>query len=194
VSLSSLLDQPGASFAEISAHLAGLNPADRVAECSALSATLQKRLWELATATARRGAGDLVPAGQDTALFAGRNSLTMFNRFQKRFARQGAEVAGYNVHPLSWLIGPGYFTVVLGPPGMALRFDYSRVPTAAPVGWPRVSDNSSAFARPVYGGLLDEVAWVTTDILVGSAFRGGRALGSYFVLARAAATRGDPDD
>ena len=187
MSLSSLLDQPGTSLAEIIAHLAGLSPADRVAECGALSATRQKHLWELASAPPRPGGGDLVPAGQDTAVFAGRNSLTVFSHFQKWFARQGAQVAGYNVHPLKWLIGPGYFTVEPGPPGMPLRFDYSRVPTAAPRGWPRVSHNSSAFARPIYGGLHDEVVWVTADVLVGSAFREGRALGSYFVLARAGA-------
>jgi hypothetical protein len=187
VSLSSLLDQPGASLAEIRAHLDGLNVADRLAECGALTATRQKRLWELATAAPWPHGGDLVPAGQDTAVFAGRNSLAIFSHFQKRFTRQGAQVGGYNVHPLGWLIGPGYFMVEPGAPGMPLRFDYSRVPTAIPAGWPRVSDNSSVFARPVYGDLLDEVAWVTLDVLIGSAFRGGRALGSYFVLARTAA-------
>jgi len=187
MSLSSLLDQPGVSLAEIGVHLDGLDGANRVAECGELSAAGQKRLWELATAAALPGGGDLIPAGQDTSVFAGRNSLRVFSRFQKRFARHGVEVVGYNVHPLGWLIGPGYFMVELGPPGMPLRFDYSRVPTAAPAGWPRVSDNSSALARPIYGGLLDEVAWLTADVLIGSAFRGGRALGSYFVLARAPA-------
>jgi hypothetical protein len=185
VILSSLLNKPGASMAEISTHLDGLDAADRMSECGALSAAQQKHLWELATAAPRPDGGELVPAGQDKAVFAGRNSLSMLNHFQKRFARQGVEVSGYNVHPLAWLIGPGYFMVEPGPPGMPLRFDYSRVPSAAPSGWPRVSDNSSAFARPVYGGLLDEVAWVTADVLIGSAFRGGHALGSYFVLARA---------
>jgi hypothetical protein len=187
MSLASLLDQPGMSMAEIGPHLDALDSADRVAECGALSAARQKRLWELASAAPRPGGGDLIPGGQDTAVFAGRNSLGMFSHFQKRFARRGAEIAGYNVHPLAWLIGPGYFMVETGPAGMPLRFDYARVPTAAPAGWPRVSDNSSALARPVYGGLLDEVVWVASDVLVGSAFREGRALGSYFVLARAAA-------
>lgn len=185
MSMSSLLDQPGASMAEVGKHLDGLNAADRMSECRALSAAQQKHLWELAAAAPRRDGGELVPAGQDQAVFAGRNSLSMFNHFQKRFARVGSEVSGYNVHPLAWLIGPGYFIVEPGPPGMPLRFDYSRVPTAIPAGWPPVSDNSSVFARPVYGGLLDEVAWVTADVLIGSAFRGGHALGSYFVLARA---------
>jgi hypothetical protein len=187
MSLSSLLDQPGMSLAEIGVHLDALDGANRVSECGALSAARQKRLWELATAASRPGGGDLIPAGQDTEVFAGRNSLGVFSHFQKRFVRQGVEIAGYNVHPLGWLIGPGYFMVEPGPPGMPLRFNYSRVPTAAPSGWPRVSDNSSAFARPVYGGLLDEVVWVASDVLIGSAFREGRALGSYFVLARAVA-------
>lgn len=180
-----MLDDGGISLPEIRTHLDGLDVAGRVAECGELSAARQKRLWELATAEAGEGGGDLIPAGQDTAVFAGRNSLRVFSHFQKRFARQGVDIAGYNVHPLAWLIGPGYFTVEPGPAGIPLRFDYSRVPTVAPAGWPRVSDNSSTLARPVYGGLLDEVVWVTPDVLIGSAFRGGRPLGSYFVLARA---------
>jgi hypothetical protein len=186
LSLSSLLDQRGTGLGDITAYLEGLNAADRLIECVGLSAVKQKRLWELASARPWPGEGELVPAGQDTAVFAGRNSLRMFSHFQKRFARHGTEIAGYNVHLLGWLIGPGYFIVEAGSAGMPLRFDYKRVPRTAPPGWPRVSDNSSAFARPVYGGLLDQVAWVSADVLVGAAFRERRSLGSYFVLARSA--------
>jgi len=184
MTLSSLLDHPDASLVKIAAHLDGLDGANRVSECGELSAARQKRMWELAMTVAQPVGGELIPAGQDSAVFAGRNSLGVFSHFQKRFARQGAEITGYNVHRLAWLIGPGYFMVEPGSHG-TLRFDYGRVPSTAPAGWPRVSDNSSAMARPVYGGLLDEVAWVTPDVLIGSAFRGARPLGSYFVLARA---------
>jgi hypothetical protein len=185
VTLASLLDDPGAGLAAVAGRAAELGAADRVAECRALSGAQQRRLWELASAQPARQAGELVPGGRETEVFAGRNSLAMFSSFEKRFARQGTVIAGYNVHPLGRLIGPGYFTVEPTPAGMPLRFDYSHIPAAAPAGWPRVKDNSSILARPVYGGLLDEVVWVTADVLIGSAFKGGRPLGSYFVLARA---------
>ncbi|HZQ49810.1 MAG TPA: hypothetical protein VFB69_05845 [Candidatus Dormibacteraeota bacterium] len=188
MTLTSLLDDPGATLARIRAHVAALTPADRVAECRSIAAKHQERLWELASAAPTGVDGQLVPAGEATATFMGRNSLRAFSHFEKRFARQGADVVGRNVHPLGWLIGPGYFLVDQGVHGGRIRFDYSRVPTEVPAGWPTPSDNkSSMFARAVYGDLLDKVLWITADVLIGAAFRRGLPLGSYFVLARSAA-------
>jgi hypothetical protein len=185
MTLISLLDDPGATLAQVSAHVEALAPADRVAECRALAAVQQKHLWELTSAAPAGVDGQLIPAGEETATFIGRNSLRAFSRFEKRFARQDADVVGRNVHPLGWLIGPGYFLVGQGANSGRLQFDYSRVPTAVPAGWPSASDNkTSRFARAVYGDLLDQVAWITADVLIGAAFRRGLPLGSYFVLAR----------
>jgi hypothetical protein len=186
VTLATMLDRPGVTPGEVADHLDRLTATGRVAECTAISAVQQKRLWELASAEARDGGELLGSAEGETAIFAGRNSLRMFNRFEKRFARQGTTVIGYNKHSLAWLTGPGYFTVEPRSPLEGLRFDYSRVPSDSPAGWPAVVDNSGFFARPVYGGLLDEVAWVSADVMIGSAFRAGAALNSYFVLARTA--------
>ncbi len=185
MTLASMLDDPRAAVARIRAHIEALTDADRVAECRAIAAAQQRRLWELASTAPAGVDGQLIPAGEDAARFIGRNSLRAFSHFEKRFARQDADVVGRNVHPLGWLIGPGYFLVEHGANSGRLQFDYSRVPTAVPAGWPSVSDNrSSMFARAVYGDLLDQVAWVTADVLIGAAFRRGKPLGSYFVLAR----------
>ena len=47
-----------------------------------------------------------------------------------------------------------------------------------------VVSNTGTFSRPVYGHLSDRVAWVAADVLIGAAYRLGRPLDSYFVLAR----------
>lgn len=127
--------------------------------------------------------GQLLPAGTEEAVFAGRNSLRALTRFQKCFGKQGSATIGYNRHSLGRLIGPGYFTV-LAEDGGLLRFDYDTLPAAGLPGWPPVASNQGLFAGQVYGHLSDRVAWVSTDVLVGSAYRSGKDLDSYFVLAR----------
>ncbi len=186
-----MLDGGRASAVDVGDYLDGLAPAERVAECVALGAQRQRALWELASAARPARRGMLVgPRDGDVATFAGRNSLPVLSRFAKRFARQGGEVVGMNAHPLRRLIGPGYFTVeATGADGL-LRFDYRRIPAAAPPGWPAVAPNTRPLARPVYGNLVDAVAWVTADVLVGSATRAGRPIGSYFVIACTAALSG----
>ena len=165
---------------DIGAHLDALDTGTRIAECLELSKVQQKRLWQIASADPCK-AEDLV-GEKATATFAGRNSLALFSRFEKRFARHEGAVVGYNVHALGWLTGPGYFTVTTAPAG--LLFDYNRVPDVGPDGWPRVTNNSKGFAKPVYGGLLDDVIWVARHVLLGSARRGDVPLDSYFILAR----------
>lgn len=182
MTLAQMLTGADADRAGLRTHLARLSSSDRLAECLSLAALEQKRLWEVASAGPTQP-GVLLPSAQASAVFAGRNSLSLFTRFEKHFARQGNSVVGYNRHALGWLIGPGYFTVESEDEG-GLRFDYEKVPMDSPLGWPAVAPNTATFARPVYGQLLDTVAWVTPDVLVGSAFRSGAPLNSYFVLVR----------
>jgi len=180
VTLGSLLDATGTTVHAVASHVAGLSQAESLGECLALSAAQQKRLWELATSAPAAQAGELV--ADTTATFAGRNSLRLFTRFEKWFAQQDHAIVGCNRHALSPLIGPGYFTVRNDGSPM-LEFDYSTVPAEAPPGWPVIKQNSG-LARPVYGDLLDKVVWISPDVLIGAAFRGGSPLGSYFVLVR----------
>ena len=181
MTLAEMLGPGTVARADVAAHLDRLDAHARVAECVALSRELQKRLWKIASAEPGE-AQELVGAG-GTAVFVGRNSLRLFSRFEKRFARHAGAVIGYNRHPLGWLTGPGYFVVAVAP--SALLFDYRQVPSQAPAGWPRISPNTQGFASPVYAGLLDDVVWVARDVLIGSARRGDVTLDSYFVLARA---------
>jgi hypothetical protein len=181
VTLGSLLDATETTAGEVASHVAGLSPADCLGECLALSAAQQRRLWQLASSTAAAPAGELL--ADTTAAFAGRNSLRLFSRFEKWFARQDAVLIGCNRHALSALIGPGYF-IVRDDSSARLEFDYGRMPAQAPPGWPAIKRNTGLLARPVYGNLLDKVVWVSRNVLVGAAFRDGKPLDSYFVLVR----------
>lgn len=165
---------------DIGAHLDALGQDKRIAECLEISKEQQKRLWEVASADPSEPQ-DLV-AGNTPAAFTGRNTLPLFTRFEKRFARHRGALIGFNVHALGWLTGPGYFTVTSGP--TRFLFDYNQVPDDGPNGWPDVRSNNRGFAKPVYGGLLDDTVWVARDVMIGSARRGDVSLGSYFVLAR----------
>lgn len=181
MTLAAMLGPGKVACTDITAHLDTLDPKARVAECLVLSREQQKRLWEIAAA--EPGNTQELVGEHGTAVFAGRNSLALFSRFEKRFVRQAGAVVGYNRHRLAWLTGPGYFTVRAQPTG--LLFDYSNVPIEAPDGWPSVTANTRGFAKPVYGGLLDDAVWVARDVLIGSARRGDTSLNSFFVLARA---------
>jgi hypothetical protein len=181
VTLAEMLGPGAVTRTDIAAHLDRLEARMRIAECVALSKEQQKRLWKIASA--EPGETQELVGTVATAVFAGRNSLRLFSRFEKRFARHAGAAIGYNEHRLSWLTGPGYFKVAIAPSGFL--FDYREVPTDAPVGWPSVSPNTQGFAGSVYGGLLDDVVWVARDVMVGSARRGDVPLDSYFVLARA---------
>jgi hypothetical protein len=187
LTLASKVDAGQVTTSELADWLDRLSPASRTAECLALSADQQKRLWQMASALGSGPSGGSLLANADgeTAVFAGRNSLRIFTRFEKWFSRQGSEIVGCNRHVLGWFTGPGYFTVQEDSRSSGLRFDYGRVPSREPAGWPRVAGNSGILSGPVYGGLLDEVAWVSADVLIGSAMRRGTPLDSYFVLTRA---------
>lgn len=182
MTLAEMVDGAYTKMAAIRAHIDGLSAEERMAECLSLNPTQQKRLWQMVSG-GQAVAGELLPAGAASTAFAGRNSLSIFTRFEKHFARQGPAIVGYNRHRLRWLIGPGYFTVESDDTG-ALRFDYEHVPAESPPGWAAVRPNNGTFSRLVYDHLLDRVEWVSADVLIGSAYRSGESLDSYFVLVR----------
>lgn len=180
-----LILRSGTSTSDVARHLDGLTPHERTRQSLSLSPAQQRALWDIASA-APAPQHELIRTDAATQAFAGRNSLTLLSRFEKRFFRSAGQIFGYNKHALAWLIGPGYFAVAPRPGGGFL-FDYRELPETVPAGWPAVRPNSAAFARTVYGDLVDEVVWVARDVLVGAAFRAGAPLSSYFVLVRVAA-------
>jgi len=188
MSFATLIESDSTTLAEIEAHLERLSADVRVAEAQALSGAQQARLWTLAAGASKLTLDELMPpqvsSGQ-TVIFAGKNSLPTFNRFEKRFQRLGGQVFGYNHQTMSFATGPGYFTVVPAPNHEnELLFDYTRVPPTAPDGWPPVRSNSSGLSRLVYKDLHDYMRRVSTDVIIGSATRLGKPMNSYFVLAR----------
>ena len=44
--------------------------------------------------------------------------------------------------------------------------------------------NDRGFSRFVYRGMVDYMRRVARDVFIGSAHRGGKELGNYFVLSR----------
>jgi hypothetical protein len=191
-----LLAQDAITQPQLAAHLDALDSAERVRQCRALSGKAQKRLWQVCADASAFALDDLIPsaiADGQTVIYAGKNSLAMFTHFEKRFVRQGGAVVGYNHQSMSFVTGPGYFTVTQAPAkerARELLFDYTRVPPTAPSGWPAIKPNESGLSRFVYKNLHDFCRRVSRDVIIGSATRvdaqgAEQDMDSYFVLARA---------
>jgi hypothetical protein len=180
----------GVDLAPLSAQLDALSRVERVRAVRSLDRRKQARLFEAAEGFRPLRLHDLVPADvapQTEVIHDGRNSLPVFSSFQKRFSRPpggGGELWGYNEHPLSPAIGPGYF-VAEESGDLELRFDYSRVPAEAVDGWPRIRANSGLRGRLVYRGLEDTVRGVSAHVCVGRAAKQAKPIDAWFVLSRA---------
>lgn len=194
-SFAELLAESTTTQAQLATHLDALDGGERVRQCRALSGKAQKRLWQVCQGAAPFTLDDLVPpsiADGQPIIYAGKNSLAMFTHFEKRFVRQGGAVVGYNHQSASWITGPGYFTVEPSQTRAGeLLFDYTRVPSSAPAGWPPIKSNEAGLSRFVYKNLHDFCRRVSRDVIIGWATRLDASgveqdMDSYFVLARAA--------
>lgn len=183
-----LLDKPDVTQAELAQHLDALAPDERVAQCRGLSGAAQKRLWQVCAGAPAFTLDNLVPASLGEGkqvIYAGKNSLLAFTHFEKRFMRQNGAVIGYNFQSMSFITGPGFFTVVQSPKDeRELLFDYTKVPESAPATWPKLKPNTAGLSRFVYKDLNDYCRRVSRDVIIGSAFRLDKDMDSYFVLAR----------
>jgi len=184
--LSSLLDTPDVTQPQLAAHLDALDSETRRSEIHALSGKAQKRLWDVCKGAPAFTLEDLVPAslgeGKEV-IYAGKNSLAMFTLFEKRMMRKGGEIIGYNFQTMAWFTGPGYFTCLQAKDGEIL-FDYTKVPAQGPTEWPTSVPNTGMFSKLVYGNMNDYNRRVSKDVLIGSAFRNGKDIHSYYVLSR----------
>lgn len=159
-----------------------------------LSRRAQALLYEKVRGFASVKLAELVPADRgelETVRHLGRNTLPAFTHFEKRFCRlpgtsrtEPGGLAGWNFHPLSGLIGPGYFLAIEDASQGEVLIDYRRLPSVRPADWPAIRSNESGAARFVYGFMVDTLRRVARDVTIGSAARHGRDLGSHFVLAR----------
>ena len=182
-------DRPAAAIAAL---LDGCSPAERLAAIESIGgATLQGRLYQAVAGAPPVTLADLVPpdaAPLREVIFEGKNSLAAFTRFQKRFCRPPGvrgqeELWGYNHQRLGWLIGPGYFVVHQDGRGGA-AIDYRQVPPEHPPAWPAIRPNGRGFSRFVFHNMVDYLRRVSRDVLIGSAYRGGKSLDSFFLLCR----------
>jgi hypothetical protein len=181
---------------DIAAFLDGLDSADRIEAVRALGRSEQRRLYQAAKGFAPLRLVDLVPPSVPDLVAVrhyGRNTLPLFTRFEKRFARPRGEdpgapkrLVGFNFQQLSPLTGPGYFVAREDPSHTEVLIDYRELPTQAPADWPPILGNDRGLGRLVYGNMVDTLRRVSEHVSIGSAARGGKDLGSWFILCREA--------
>lgn len=179
---------------DIAGLLDGLASADRIRAVRGLGRFEQRRLYEAAKGFAALRLVDLVPPATPDLVAVrhyGRNTLPVFTHFEKRFARPSGEeaaaprrVIGFNFQTMSPLTGPGYFVAREDAACAEVLIDYREVPTQAPAGWPPIRTNDRGLGRLVYGNMVDTLRRVSEHVTIGSAARGGKDLGSWFVLCR----------
>lgn len=191
--LKELVTRPGSDAGEIAALLDGLSLRDRIAAIRCLQGTgLQGALWKSAAANPRVCSADLLPLdypAERPVIFHGKNSLPAFTEFQKICFRPEADskVAwGYNETKIRSWIGPGYYVLhdTEGAPLGGAAFDYTQLPSRTLPAWPEIRPNEAGISRFIYANMLDYMRRVSSDVFIGSAVRGGKEMGSYFVLAR----------
>jgi hypothetical protein len=144
-------------------------------------------LFEAAAGNRPLALTDLVPATVPpltAVIHAGKNSLPMFTRFEKRFCRPpgGDELWGFNEQDLRAITGPGYF--VVHQEDQQLIVDYRRLPPEAPPGWPRIIPNSARLSRFIYNGTIDVLRRVSEGVVIGRAYRAGKPMDAWFALVR----------
>ncbi len=189
-SLLHLLDDR-ASHTDIASFLDGLAPAARLEQVIAVRGKGVARLYEACEKAAPLAIEDMLPAGvEGTRIYEGRNSLPAFSRFQKRFTRlSSGQVIGYNHQTMAVVTGPGYFVVQpasgTGPKPEEMYFDYTAAPDRAPPGWPQYKPNEAGLSRLVYANMLDYMRRVARGVVVGMAYKNGKAEGAWFSLTYA---------
>lgn len=182
------LVQEGAPAADIAAHLDALSPRERVAECLALPGKLEPKLFELVKGAGALDVDDFVGATCETVIYELKNNLPVFNVSQKRFYKpEEGEIVGYNhtTGLAATFAGPGYFFAKNGDDG-ELVFDYTRLPTLQPEGWPEIRPNTGLIPGLTYGNMLDYVRRVSKHTVIGAAYKGGKPRNAWFLLTRAA--------
>jgi hypothetical protein len=184
--LRALLDG-GGRYADISAHLDALSPEERLAQVLAVTGSRVGKLYDAVEGGPAVTVADWFPPATSegkTIILEGRNSLPSFSRFQKRFFRRGDVVVGYNHQAMSFVTGPGFFVTTNGDdthPG-ELLFDYTLESPFVPEGWPAYKPNGSGFSKLVYQHMKDYCRRVANGVIVGAAFKQGKAQNAYFTL------------
>ena len=84
---------------------------------------------------------------------------------------------------MSWLTGPGHFTLRQDGEDEVI-FDYISQPSSAPSDFPELVPNEKGGGRFVYAGMIDRVRRVSTHCVIGAAIKGDKDIGARFMLTR----------
>lgn len=175
----------------LSGYLDRLDARTRVREARGMTAREQALLFEAADGfrplTFSHFVPDDVPPLRQV-IHCGRNSLPLFQIFEKRFCRAAGEYAcpplwGYNEQPLKLFTGPGYFTVRQANQKEVV-IDYCEIPPHKPPEWPEILPNSARLSRFIYYRTRDFMRGVSEHVAIGRATRNGKNLNNWFVLCR----------
>ena len=140
-------------------------------------------------------ASEFVRADGQVTICEGKNGLPLFTNFQKRFARLGDQIVGYNHNPAfqTFFVGPGHFVFEDSPdvPGETW-VNYCKVPEARHPEFPELVPNENLFTLPApfarwtYGDMIDIVRRVSRQVVIGFSVKPsgnwGPNAGQYFAL------------
>jgi hypothetical protein len=186
MSLNELLSSDGVTSDRLQQYLASLSGPERVHEATHLDRRHQKTLWDLSAATEPIRLDEIVAPDRpalEPVPFEGQNNQPIYRPFRKVFyrTRDGA-IGGYNESGAAWFAGPGYY--VLKRDGSGTYVDYTELPAEKPPTWPAIRPNDQGIPQFVYGHMKDYLRRVYGRVLIGRAFRKGKATPNFFVLAR----------
>ncbi len=195
MSLDALLADRSTSIDDLAAFFDGMDHAGRMAALSRTTKAQQKRMWEIAADAPAITQQHFVPdaVGDVTeVIHHGRNTLPVFNFFQKRCARaEDGTIFGYNEGGTRPLIGPGYYVAhsTEGNPTWEERgawvVDYFMVPDGpTPAGWPTIKRNNQGLQVLVYHKTRDFMRKVSDHVSIGMAFKVENSLNNWFTLCR----------
>ena len=163
------------------------SPVERLTAVRGITGKQQALLFSATEGRPGLTLSSIVPSDTDPlveVIHHGRNSLPMFNDFQKRFARTSEDgvLVGYNEQSMRWATGPGYF--MAREDGAEIAIDYRQLPDVKVDSWPEIVSQSAKLGRLVYFGMVDMLRPVSSHVTVGRAWKGGKVTNNYFLLCR----------
>jgi hypothetical protein len=165
-------------------------PQERLDIVRSLGKNIQRKLFEACEGRGGLTMEAMVPVDAEPlteVIHEGRNSLPMFNFFQKRMCRvpESERFAGYNQQSMMWATGPGYFVTrpaddVEG----EVDIDYGLLPDQKVESWPEIVPQDVKLGRFVYKNMVDRLRRVSQHVTIGRAIIGGKETHNYFLLCR----------
>ena len=185
MTLGEIIDS-GGGLQPVRDFLQTLSIAQRVRACQSLKPQQIHTLWESAADVPLVDVEELIPAKNETFVYALKNTLPLFSCSEKRFFRSEEDALGYNQTDAlaTFFAGPGYFRVRRDPTQGVLVFDYVDLPETVPDTWPPLVDNATRIRKLVYGGMIDYIRVVAPGTFVGHPYRGEKAERVRFLITR----------